>query len=377
MARLSNTTLRPPLSSAGSPLISTGNLVGIAEIAALAGVSKQAVSNWRMRYDDFPRQIQRLHSGPVWEREKVETWVKSFKGEETHILSFINLKGGVGKTTTAVAVAEMLAQEERKHVLLIDLDPQTNATVTLILEETWAEMDNNGRTIAQLFDDRLNPNNPPKFNIEKAIARQVSTINDGIARLDLLPSSIRLIDLQDRIPSIAQYGNFTVNPVEILRVALQPVVDRYDYIIIDCPPSLGVVTKNGLRISTGYVIPTIPDIVSTWGIYQIVDNIDRFARDIDRSIPALGIVATKVQTNNLHRRVIADLKSKRLGRFNEPGGLPQPPLFSNEIPQTVAVARGADVDADIRTFKGKYGNAFDSLQGLTQEIKQLCEKKKH
>ena len=110
----------------------------------------------------FPPPIQNLQSGPVWEREKIEAWVKSFQGEETHVLSFINLKGGVGKTTTAVAVAEMLAQEERKHVLLVDLDPQTNATVTLISEEKWAEMDNDGRTIAQLFDDRLNPHNPPE-----------------------------------------------------------------------------------------------------------------------------------------------------------------------------------------------------------------------
>jgi chromosome partitioning protein len=61
----------------------------------------------------------------------------------------------------------------------------------------------------------------------------------------------RLIDLQDRIPLIALSGNFTASPLEILRVALQPVIDRYDYIIIDCPPSLGTVTKNGLRISTG------------------------------------------------------------------------------------------------------------------------------
>ena len=356
--------------------MTTHNLLGIAEIADLAGVSKQAVSNWRMRYDHFPRPIQNLQSGPVWEREKIEAWVKSFKGEETHVLSFINLKGGVGKTTTAVAVAEMLAQDERKHVLLIDLDPQTNATVTLISEDQWAEMDKDGRTIAQLFEDRLNPHNPPKFDIEKAIARRVSTINDGIARLDLLPSSIRLIDLQDRIPSIAQLDNFTVNPIEILRVALLPVMDRYDYIIIDCPPSLGVVTKNGLRISTGYVIPTIPDIVSTWGIYQIVENVERFAKALDRSIPAIGIVATKVQSNNLHGRVIADLKANRLGRFSESGGLSQPPLFKNEISQTVAVARGADVDADIRTFKGKYGTAYDALRGLTQEIKQLCEKKK-
>jgi chromosome partitioning protein len=353
------------------------NLLGIAEIADLARTSRQAVSNWRMRYDTFPKPMQILQSGPVWERENIESWIKSFKGEETHVLSFINLKGGVGKTTTAVAVAEMLAQEERKHVLLIDLDPQTNATVTLITEEQWAEMDRDGRTIAQLFDDRLNPHSAPRFDIEKAIARQVSTINDGIARLDLLPSSIRLIDLQDRIPMIALSGNFTANPLEILRVALQPVMDRYDYIIVDCPPSLGTVTKNGLRISTGYVIPTIPDIVSTWGIYQIVDNVQRFADDIGRPIPALGIVGTKVQSNNLHRRVLDDLRARRLGRFAEDGSLVQPPLFQHTIPQTVAVARGADVEADIRTFKGKYGTAVDELYGLTLEIKQACEKKKH
>src|SRR5262245_45344090 len=301
------------------------DLVGTAEIAGIAKVSKQAVANWRHRYDHFPKPIRQLESGPVWNREAVEAWFKAFKGEETHVLSFINLKGGVGKTTTAVAVAEMLAQEERKHVLLIDLDPQTNATVTVISEEQWAEMDNNGRTVAQLFEDRLNPQNAPKFDIETAIAHRVSTVNDGIARLDLLPSSIRLIEMQDRIPMIALSGNFTANPLEILRGALLPVIDRYDYIIIDCPPSLGTVTKNGLRISTGYVIPTIPDIVSTWGIYQIVDNVARFAADIERSIPALGIVATKVQSNNLHSRVIADLEARRLGRFGDSGALAQPP----------------------------------------------------
>jgi len=353
------------------------NLLGLAEIADLAGVTKQAVSNWRMRYDDFPRPIQNLQSGPVWDRENIEAWVKGFKGKKTHVISFINLKGGVGKTLTAVAVAEMLAQEENKHVLLIDLDPQTNATVTLISEEQWAEMDRDGRTIAQLFLDRLNQQDTPKFDIENAIARGVSTINDGIARLDLLPSSIRLIDIQDRIPMIALSGNYTANPSEILRIALQPVIDRYDYIIIDCPPSLGIITKNGLRISTGFIIPTIPDIVSTWGIYQIVNNVDKLAKDIGHPIPALGIIATKVQSNNLHRRVVADLKDRRLGHFGDPSGLPQPPLFNNIIPQTVSVARGADVEADIRTFKGKYGSAYDSLHGLTQEIIALCEKKKY
>ena len=352
-------------------------LLGIAEIASLAQVTKQAVGNWRIRYDSFPAPYQNLQSGPVWESEKIEAWVKSFKGEETQVLSFINLKGGVGKTTTAVAVAEILAHEHRKHVLLIDLDPQTNATVTLISEEKWAELDKQGRTIAQLFEDKLNPHNQPKFDIDKAITKGVSTVNDGITRLDLLPSSIQLIDIQDRIPMIALNGNFTVNPLEILKTALQPVLDRYDYVIIDCPPSLGTVTKNGLRISTGYVIPTIPDIVSTWGIYQIVDNVHRFANDIDRPIQPLGIVATKVQPNNLHRRVTDDLKGGRLGRFGEGNGIKQPTLFSSQVRQTVAVARGADVEADIRTLKGKYGEAYPDLQNLTKEIKSLCEKKRH
>jgi chromosome partitioning protein len=296
--------------------------------------------------------------------------------EETHVLSFINLKSGVGKTSTAVAVAEILAHEERKHVLLIDLDPQANATVTLISEKQWAEMDRNGHTVAQLFADRVNSLDAPQFDLQRAIVRRVSTINDGIARLDLLPSSIRLIDFQDRIPMIALSGNFTINPLEIVRNALQPLIDRYDYIIIDCPPSLGTVTKNGLRISTGYVIPTIPDILSTWGIYQIVDNIDRFAKDIGRPIPALGIVATKVQKNDLHRRVMDDLKARRLGRFAEPGALAQPRFFESCIPQTVHVARGSEVESDFRTFRGKYGGAYEALKALTQEIKLVCEKKK-
>jgi chromosome partitioning protein len=353
------------------------NFVGTSEIAVMGNVTKQAVTNWRIRYDSFPKPIQTLQSGPVWDREAVARWIKDFKGETTHVLSFINLKGGVGKTTVAVAVAEILSHEGRKRVLVVDLDPQTNASVTLISEEKWAEMDREGRTIAQLFADRLNENEAPRFDVERAIAQGVSTINGGIARLDLLPSSIRLIDIQDRIPMIALSGNFTVNPQEILRSALQPILDRYDYVIIDCPPSLGTVTKNGLRISTGYVIPTKPDIVSTWGLYQIVDNIHRFAGDINRSIPPLGIVATMVMpNNNLHPRVIEDLRSNRLGRFGESGALPQPPLFLHSIRNAIAVARGADVEMDISTLKGKYGPAYDDFKGLAREIKEICEKKK-
>jgi cellulose biosynthesis protein BcsQ len=108
-------------------------------------------------------------------------------------------------------------------------------------------------------------------------------------------------------------GNYDNNPQDILRRTLQPVLDRYDFVIIDCPPSLGIVTKNGLKFSTHYVIPTIPDIVSTWGIFQIVSNVAAFSESINRLIKPLGIVATKVQgTIDLHARVMRDLRENRL-----------------------------------------------------------------
>ena len=92
------------------------NFVGILEIAEMAKVTRQAVTNWRMRYDDFPKPAQTLQSGPVWDREVIDLWLKQKEGRTPHVISFINLKGGVAKTTTAVATAEILAKEHRKHV---------------------------------------------------------------------------------------------------------------------------------------------------------------------------------------------------------------------------------------------------------------------
>src|SRR5271154_165280 len=146
-------------------------LVGISEIAEMANppVTRQAVANWRVRYDDFPRPVQTLQSGPVWNADVIQEWLDAKGGQAPVVISFINLKGGVAKTTTSVAVAEILAKDFRKHVLFIDLDPQTNATINLIKEEEWQKRDNDGRTLVQLFRDSLRPDEPPVFDIEKAI----------------------------------------------------------------------------------------------------------------------------------------------------------------------------------------------------------------
>lgn len=354
-------------------------IVGVSEIAELADppVTKQAVSNWRQRFDDFPQPVQTLQSGPVWDREVISEWLKRRAGKAPVVVTFINLKGGVAKTTTSVAVAEILAKDHRKHVLFIDLDPQTNATINLIGEEEWKRRNAEGKTLAQLFRDKLHPDLPPKFDIDKAIVRGVSKIDGGIPRLDLLPSSIDFIDIQEKLPFVAMQGDYENNPQDILRRALAPVIDRYDFVIIDCPPSLGIVTKNGLRFSTHYVIPTIPDILSTWGIFQIVANIASFAEGINRVIKPLGIVATKVNGNStLHPQVIKTLQNNQL--FNgKKTDLKQPALFRSHVKEATATARGSDFDANVSTLNHKYGPNEANLKDITTEILEKCNQLKN
>ena len=140
----------------------------------------------------FPQPVADLRAGPVFSRAAVRRWLnrqQKGKGRMSTVLSTINLKGGVGKTTTTVGLAEMLVAEHRMEFLLIDLDPQTNATVSLIDEQAWKELDEQGLTVAQLFIDALTE--------DRQLAGSGSMtqssgcrINPGPTGLDLLPSSL-------------------------------------------------------------------------------------------------------------------------------------------------------------------------------------------
>ena len=204
----------------------------------------------------------------------------------TKIISFINLKGGVGKTTTAVNIAAALAENGEK-VLVIDLDPQTNATVSLISQNDWQDCQENGQTLYHLFNDMLEGQS--EFNINDAICYNAG----GIKGLDLLPSSMFLVDIQDSIPDMDNKAY--ISHVDVLGNAIQDVKDEYSYIIIDCPPNLGAITLNGINISDCYVVPTVPDILSKIGISLILNRIDSFKRrKRSCNIELAGVIFTKV-----------------------------------------------------------------------------------
>ena len=174
-------------------------------------------------------------------------------------------------------------------MLVLDLDPQTNATLALVGEERWAKADTEGQTLAHLFLDLLG--GTAHFEARRAILRGVSNLNRVPAdvieqlppeahygRVDLLPSSIRLIDVQDRMQDIAARSHYAVNPMEVVRKHVAPHFGAYDYVLIDCPPNLGFVTQNRLEVSDHYLIPTIPDRLSTYGIPQIAGRIGEIRR---------------------------------------------------------------------------------------------------
>lgn len=338
-------------------------IIGINEIAELARVSSSAVINWRKRDPGFPPPITELKSGPVFNYDHVRRYLKKRKVHMANVISTINLKGGVAKTTSTVAIGEFLSAEFNKKVLIVDLDPQTNATVMLLGDEKWKELDEKDYTLARLFEDALDPDNS-KFNLEKTLQKNVSDVN-AVKSLDLIPSSLKLIDIQDRIVSAPQGRFYSQNPTDILKRALRPVLDHYDYILIDCPPNLGIITLNGLRISDGYIIPTIPDILSTYGIPQIVNRIEDFSHSTGDRITNFGIIATKVELRNrIHENMLKQLARGKDG-----------PFFNTVIKQN-SDASGAAEYNERNTLKQKWGyrGQFESYYSLTKELIERVEK---
>jgi chromosome partitioning protein len=270
------------------------------------------------------------------------------------VTSIINLKGGVGKTTLTLALAHYLAGEHGKRVLVIDLDPQTNATIALVTERRWRERDQAGQTLYQLFKDQIE--NTRLFSAQEAILTRVSNVGGGIPGLDLLPSSIRLHRIQDRITKIADLDTFRGGPVYALREALRDVLPQYDHILIDCPPNLGVITLNGIAISRYFLIPVVPDILSTLGVPLVLDRMADFALRAQHEIFGLGIVVSRFRAaSRLHKQTVMSMRRDAIPGIH-------PPIFNSIITEDVGVAEAADVEETVGTLRQKFGGTAPHRQ---------------
>ncbi|MFQ5950379.1 MAG: ParA family protein [Nitrospiria bacterium] len=199
------------------------------------------------------------------------------------VIAIANQKGGVAKTTTSINLAASLAVAE-KRVLLIDLDPQGNTTRGLGY--------NSDEITGSVYD---------LFSGRRAISDL--TIQTGIPKLDLLPSHIDLVGAE--VELVAVTGREA-----ILKEHLMGEVDRYDFIIIDCPPSLGLLTVNALTAADSLLIPLQCEYYAMEGLKQLMNTVMLVQRSLNPAIEIEGILLTMVdRRNNLSNQVSSEIRT--------------------------------------------------------------------
>lgn len=209
-------------------------------------------------------------------------------------ISFINMKGGVGKTTLSTNVAHCLATRENKKVLVVDIDPQFNATHCFFSGDEYLDyLKNKGKTVLDLFQDRING---------------ISTVDGVIETKDLEYSDILPKKINENLFVLP--GNLNLHQIEIsagsgkenrLKKYLDAIDKMYhfDYVIIDTPPTPSIWMVSALLASDYYIIPVKPEPLSYTGIELLQNIISRKKKDLDLNIKCMGIVLTIVEENNI------------------------------------------------------------------------------
>lgn len=195
------------------------------------------------------------------------------------IVSFSNQKGGVGKTTTCVNMAAYIAAEGKK-VLLVDMDPQGNATTGLGFSKS--SLDKSVYNV--LIDD------------EKAADNIMIT---EVANLDLMPSNIDLAGAEVELV-------YKKSREKVLKNALAEVRSHYDYIMIDCPPSLGLLTINALACADSVIIPIQSEYYALEGLSQLMNSISLVKKQLNPSLEVDGVVLTMFDSRSLISKQIAE-----------------------------------------------------------------------
>ena len=195
------------------------------------------------------------------------------------VVSFINYKGGVGKTTLAVETAATLAQKHGFKVLVVDLDPQTNASFYLVTEKLWEEWAESEGSLKDIFQAAITDDD---FDVSTVI------MEDLYDCLDLLPSHLDLLPVD--LELAAKWGAQSSEAKMIIKDRLGPVIHdrKYDFVVIDCPPNLNLVTQNALMMSDSYVVVCLPEYFSVRGIGLIETQIARMMEQVNNNLVRFG-----------------------------------------------------------------------------------------
>lgn len=198
------------------------------------------------------------------------------------IVAIANQKGGVGKTTTAVNLAACTAQQG-KRVLLVDIDPQGNATSGVGVDKNACEL--------SIYDVIIN-----EEEAKKVICRT------NIPTLDVLPSRIELAGAEvELVPMMARERK--------LRAALKPLAKEYDYMFIDCPPSLGLLTLNALTAADTLLVPIQCEYYALEGLAQLMNTVKLVRQHLNDDLDVEGVVMTMYDARtNLSPMVVGEVK---------------------------------------------------------------------
>ena len=287
------------------------------------------------------------------------------------VVSIINYKGGVGKTTiTANLASEMACRGKR--VLVIDLDPQTNLTFSYMKVEEWSNTYEKEKTIKYWFDSIIDGTKP------------VPSFKDLIVRkngVDLICSHLGLIDVDIELAAglsagtERQHRNNFIKTYSYIKNELNTLKGQYDIVLFDCPPNFSIVTKNALIASDYYIVPAKMDYLSTLGINQLKNHVTSLVNQYndyvtDESKMAkpifLGVIATMIAVRNdepisAQKVYIQQLKRNGITIFDSK-------IRENKTIYAEAPEYGIPVVCQIVSSGSTYGQVVSELKDLTTEF---------
>ena len=251
---------------------------------------------------------------------------------ECKVIACVNQKGGVGKSVTSTNLAVGLVQHG-KEVLIVDCDSQASQTVSL----GWRE-DELSVTLATLFAQQLE--RKPVYPFEVILHHA-----EGV---DLLPSSIALSGLELRMVN-------ATSREAMLRKLLQPLKVNYDFIILDCPPTLGMITVNALAAADSLIVPVQPEFLSVVGMTQLFDTVAEIREDINPGLKVDGVLITLANMRTvLARNSVEAIRAAYGGNLR---------VYPEAIPYSVKVKEASGAGKSIFTYEpnGKAAAAYESL----------------